>query len=174
MPTCQVELAPVSKEMEILHSSGVQEWLSPVFIDCSSVIPFTEWLKEGASLPFRKWKPPTPPKWRRCIWPGGQMITHTTFREYFPKRRLLLPQAQHGPWFPDLFWSGKDKTSPFANYTFCKKLITKQYHIFLRTSNDLNLDGHPRPGSEKKHSLKELIFREIICKCIEYLRIFRI
>lgn len=64
MPTCQVELAPVSKEMEILHSSEVQEWLSPVFIDCSSVIPFTEWLKEGASLPFRKWKPPTPPKWR--------------------------------------------------------------------------------------------------------------
>lgn len=60
MPTYKVELAPVPKEMEILHSSGVQESLSPVFIDCSSVNPFTEWLKEGASLPFRKWKLPQP------------------------------------------------------------------------------------------------------------------
>lgn len=58
----------------------------------------------------------------------------------------------------------EDQTPPYSGYTFCKK-TAQEHHISLRTSSDLKVYSHLSPGLEKKYSLKELIFRDVIFKC---------
>lgn len=74
MPTHKVELALLSKEMEILLSNGVQELPSPAFFDWPTVNLFSRMIEIGSSIMFREYRTQTPPIGGQSIWPWGQMI----------------------------------------------------------------------------------------------------